>query len=358
MTTPTTFVAGRSGWRACACALALACCSFPSLAQFSAQQRDALVTDQLRACPREAIAAVRFLADSRGRTQAQAIDMLLTRLNGNLDGDVERLRLQRQGLALGASARIASSPAVALTMLDLCAIDRTLAQLGGRTNNRMPSAALTLSADAGSAGYGLRGSPEYGFARVVAGGVTGNAFEIRPTFAVGGRNLGGPYVDAGNVLPASSALTISAWIYADSLASEHVIASKYDSNGPGTSWFFTVSSAGLRAGVYGEGDEVRTFETSGGGTIPPATWVHVAFTFNAATQEGRLYVNGKLQPSSPQGRTVSSIRLTTTPVRLGAYFSGGSYVGPSAFFFGLIDSARFYTSALGPQEISALVNSR
>ena len=49
-----------------------------------------------------------------------------------------------------------------------------------------------------------------------------------------------------------------------------------------------------------------------------------------------------------------SNRTTPTPVRLGTLLAGGSYIGPTEYFSGTIDSVRLYVTALTPAQIQLL----
>jgi hypothetical protein len=84
---------------------------------------------------------------------------------------------------------------------------------------------------------------------------------------------------------------------------------------------------------------------SGGPWLIPNTWVHLAATYNGATQ--RLYVNGSEVASRPQS---GSIQVSDSALRIG----GNSIWGE--FFKGRIDEVRVYNRALSAGEIQTDMN--
>src|SRR5206468_7356182 len=86
-------------------------------------------------------------------------------------------------------------------------------------------------------------------------------------------------------------------------------------------------------------------------------WQHVAATFNAATQEILIYVNGTLVPSSllvseGAGSIVSSIEDSATPVRLGTIMPSSGVLERS--WDGSIDEPALYRRVLSAVEIQAI----
>ncbi|NUM52000.1 MAG: LamG domain-containing protein, partial [Flavobacteriales bacterium] len=81
------------------------------------------------------------------------------------------------------------------------------------------------------------------------------------------------------------------------------------------------------------------------------SWYHVAGTYNKATGEQKLYVNGQLVNTRihPAGNTV--VPLTWySDMRIGHSMNGNSY------FNGKIDDVRLYNKALTNQEVQDLYN--
>jgi hypothetical protein len=77
-------------------------------------------------------------------------------------------------------------------------------------------------------------------------------------------------------------------------------------------------------------------------------WYHLAYTFDDATKEQVLYVNGKMAAA---GRAEQSIGYDTHPVTLGGEFENDS---PAYFLDGRIDEMSLYGRALLPREILAI----
>jgi hypothetical protein len=84
------------------------------------------------------------------------------------------------------------------------------------------------------------------------------------------------------------------------------------------------------------------------GIITANTWHHVAATFDNATKDKRLYLNGSLVASKTAGGTFAP--NTTFPLRIGA----GSTEGAGSFWFpGDIDEVAVFNRVLTPTEVTA-----
>src|SRR5205807_1493835 len=89
--------------------------------------------------------------------------------------------------------------------------------------------------------------------------------------------------------------------------------------------------------------------------LTTGTWTHIAATFDVATQQIRIYVNGAETPLSTEvGQTVNPISDSTTPVLIGAIKPNT----PFGFWKGLIDEPSLYSRALTADEIRAIFNAR
>jgi len=172
-----------------------------------------------------------------------------------------------------------------------------------------------------------------------AAGVVGQAFSFD------GVN---DYVKITNApdLNPTNALTIEAWIYLNQYTYNHSIIRK-DGECANRQFLLTVgpnhkfrAHVGSTNGTY--------YWTDGATTVNAQTWYHVAMTFNSATSNLTLYVNGAVDATAtPIGPTIT----TTEPIYLG----GDPYPGCSQYYFGgLIDEATLYNRALSASEISAI----
>lgn len=90
------------------------------------------------------------------------------------------------------------------------------------------------------------------------------------------------------------------------------------------------------------------FYIDGQTAVDSATWYHVAMTYNAATSNLLLYVNGELDASGTV--TGGPLITTTQPVRIG----GGAPSGSPYYFNGTIDEPTIYDRTLGATEIQAI----
>jgi|GEM_PF-1101174 len=144
--------------------------------------------------------------------------------------------------------------------------------------------------------------------------------------------------------PAS--LTVEAWVNIDAMSGTQVIAAKPYGNGTLDSWaLFTVGNA-LWGGVA---------NSSGNGTFltytwspAPNSWHHVAYTYDNATAQQALYVDGA-QVSS--GATIGPMDYDSNPMQIGADIENGI---PAYFFAGAIDEVSLYSRALSAAEIGTI----
>jgi hypothetical protein len=82
-------------------------------------------------------------------------------------------------------------------------------------------------------------------------------------------------------------------------------------------------------------------------------WHFVAATFDVATQEVKIYVNGVEVSSSPNNTgVVSSIADTDIPVQVGAFTPASGI--PENFWHGFIDELEIYDRALSSSEIEGI----
>lgn len=146
------------------------------------------------------------------------------------------------------------------------------------------------------------------------------------------------YVDVGNdsALSISGALSVSAWIYADSLAGYPMFLSKRASVSGHAYQFY---STGNKLN-YNNGTIVQST-----GTISIGSWTHVAVTFNGAGAVV-FYING----SSAGTATAAS----SNPTNSGSVTIGRAYNGN--YFNGKIDEVSLFNSALSASDISSIYN--
>src|SRR3989344_8010310 len=145
-------------------------------------------------------------------------------------------------------------------------------------------------------------------------------------------------VPHNNALNAGTEVTISAWINADSLAAYNTIVQKGvnyglqlgGSNPSELSFFF--NNGGL-IGHYTSGANIQT-----------GRWYHVAATFNEATNEIKIYLDGANIYTDTQSLDMNT---DTSDILIGN--SGGS-----EYWDGALDDVRVYSRALTPVEIQQL----
>ena len=149
-----------------------------------------------------------------------------------------------------------------------------------------------------------------------------------------------------------NALTITAWVKAETTGTQQIILSKPYLSTSHQSPYFAYSIYLLYAGSSGY-SPLFWITWSGGGysyiqssqNIPTGQWVHIAGVYDRSLM--RIYVDGILRGSAAaSGNPIGY----TTPLRLGT--NGGL----SEFFKGQMDDVRIYDIALTGQEVLDLYN--
>jgi hypothetical protein len=214
--------------------------------------------------------------------------------------------------------------------------------------------------------------PVHGFA--YRGPVDFDTGIIGGAFRFGGEQYTSGFVKIPDPAPtafANDSLTLEAWVFAESIDGDRPIVCKYHNCWPpgeyGYSWFIGIQP--LPTTTYGT--EIKSLlsfgvlEVSPGGThtdalaiatndtvIQVGKWYHVAGTFDQATQESKIFVNGvevechvRWDGLGP----ISSIADTTTPIYIGSMIIGTCF--PPGVWDGLIDEVAVYNRALTPTEI-------
>ena len=154
-------------------------------------------------------------------------------------------------------------------------------------------------------------------------------------------------VPDSNDLDLKDALTVTAWIYPDSLSvpghdSLYSILSK-DNN-----YEFHIQNNGALYWWWGNGSF-----TTGAGVIPSQSWSHVAFVYSKAAGTMQVYVNGQQVASHSYS---VSLPVNSSPFLIGADIATGGAEITGRRFYGSIDEVRIYDRALSSQQISDLKN--
>ena len=151
------------------------------------------------------------------------------------------------------------------------------------------------------------------------------------------------YVDCGNgsSLNPGNAVTIEAWIYPNSTATQDIVNKRGNWNTLDGYSFFV--SAGSLYFEYGNGSSYIQDDSNGG--ISTNAWQHVAVTLSGSTVN--YYINGKLHGTTagPAG-----IAANTRGLAIGASLARDYY------FNGMIDEVKIYNRALSASDILADYN--
>ena len=140
-------------------------------------------------------------------------------------------------------------------------------------------------------------------------------------------------------LDLSTGMTLEAWVYPTA-----ALSGWRDVIFKSTDIYYLEASSSRSRGPAGGG----TFSASplfGGGSVPVATWTHLALTYDQATL--RLYVGGVEVASRAETAPIES---STGPLSIGGDADFGQY------FEGIIDEVRIYNRALSGAEIQADMN--
>jgi len=154
---------------------------------------------------------------------------------------------------------------------------------------------------------------------------------------------GNSYLIAGNIFPTRSSYTKCAWIYRTTTNEYNHILSGWDHNTAASGGHGLRVSADQRLSA-GQNGNWRIVQTNAG-TIVSNRWYFAAVTFNYASSEMVLYLDGVAVNSAIVTGTERDV--TDPGVLVGA--TQGSFA-----WKGKIDDARIYNYALTPQQIAAL----
>ena len=151
------------------------------------------------------------------------------------------------------------------------------------------------------------------------------------------------YVNIGNNLNLTSAISIETWVKTDELGSRQTILDKgYSSSGePYYQYHVEVRAGGEVYFALSLGGTRKTTETST--TLTAGQWHHIACVYNGSTI--KIYIDGVEESST---NATGSISTYSTSLYIGAY-SGPDPIGS---FDGLIDEVRIWSDERTASEIS------
>lgn len=144
----------------------------------------------------------------------------------------------------------------------------------------------------------------------------------------------------------TDSLTVTAWIYPDSLSvSGH--ESLYSILSKDTNYEFHVQSNGSLYWWWGGG----SFST-GAGVIPVGTWSHVAFVYSKSSGSMKIYVNGTQVASRAYS---GDLPVNADALLIGSDIATGGGEIAGRRFYGAIDEVRIYHSAMAAVQVANLV---
>ncbi|MDB6133196.1 MAG: hypothetical protein JWM59_1439 [Verrucomicrobiales bacterium] len=152
--------------------------------------------------------------------------------------------------------------------------------------------------------------------------------------------------DSPSLRPAS--LTLEAWVTMDADTGTAMIMGKPVGTATGNSWYLYYSNGTLNGGV----GNLNEFSILSAPWRPqPGRWHHVAFAFDDASRQGRLYLDGAPAASGPVNTPVG---YDFRPVLIGR---DSNFDAPEFPLTGAVDEAAVYNRALSDAEIAAIFSS-
>lgn len=136
-------------------------------------------------------------------------------------------------------------------------------------------------------------------------------------------------------LSISGAMSITAWVNADSLSGFPMFVSKRASSGHAYQFYTTSNKLNYNNGTIAQSS----------GTITTGSWTHVAVTFNGSGSV-TFYINGA---SAGTGSVAATNPTNTQAVDLGRAYNGN-------YFNGKMDEVAIFNSELTASEISSIYN--
>lgn len=198
---------------------------------------------------------------------------------------------------------------------------------------------------------------------VTKGGMVGQAFSFDGT-------TGYVLIPSSAALQPPDAISIDAWVYPTKFNGPgsfggRVIISKYNTFVPaarGVSWELMVRESGrVLWSVVDDAQPNSYFNAITDVPLTLGAWSHVAATFDTATQEIAVYINGQKVPTSCEPGTecgpVTKLLQSPSDVMIGAA-TYNSLPGIGGFWSGRIDEVEVFNRALSSTEIQAVFNAR
>lgn len=155
----------------------------------------------------------------------------------------------------------------------------------------------------------------------------------------------------------SAGMTISMWVYPDTLPNDVSMCTKWAYATDGE-WVLDLNGATWQPRMVvatSSGDPGTTSGKGPGSLVALTTWTHLVWLFDGAgalnADRLKLYVNGAAQTLTFSGTIPATIRNGTAPLRIGAW--SGSL---TRYWNGRIDETGLWSRALTAGEVATLYN--
>lgn len=168
------------------------------------------------------------------------------------------------------------------------------------------------------------------------------------------------YIDLGDnseyeFSSSTSEFSITTWIKMSALENHKTIFSKYKANTAAREYMFIIYNGKPYFLLSEDGTSSNArVEYTTNFTASIETWYHVAFTVNMATDNYRIFVNGKEESTTDSGSVISTLYAGAGRAMIGAVDYSSS--SPDLFFSGSIDDLRLYNYELSSSQIKKIMN--
>jgi hypothetical protein len=164
-------------------------------------------------------------------------------------------------------------------------------------------------------------------------------------------NVSGSYIPNSEDIDvsATSGLTISMWLYPNSITGTHYILGKSDGSlTSDTGWYIVHLSNALRF-YYNNGSGLGSSGLATGSSIPVNAWTHYVVVIDKAAELVTVYLNGNFSASG--GRDRNGTWAKNANLTVGMLSMGASASSP---YNGSIDELYFWDRALSASDVSYL----
>ncbi len=160
------------------------------------------------------------------------------------------------------------------------------------------------------------------------------------------------YIDAGTeaTLNITGSITLEAWVNPRPGSGIDAIIEKHHTVGDRQFGLRLNADNTISFLLYDNGDTQHALISSA--NLPDDEWVHIAASYDQASGEQILYINGEVETSANIG-SLSLASKPNLPMTIGAYWNDGGYTLARDFFSGQLDEIRIWREAVSQADIQS-----